>query len=321
MIRMFNLFTNEKMKIFRRISTWVMVICLVIITVGVGLLMRFAIPGNEKKDIDWKSSLSTQNEELKSLMEDKNLMDKVKEEYARIITVNEYRINHDIPPTKTNSLWGFVIEAKFLISLISLFIIIIGSSIVANEFSAGTIKLLLIRPVRRWKILLSKYIATFSTAVMMLAVLFGVSFVIGGILFGFKGVSHPYVGYSNGKAFEINMVIYIFGQYGLKCIDMLMMVTLAFMISTVFRNGAIAIGTGVFLLLAGSSITQLLTVFSKNGWVKYILFANTDLTQYTDGVPLIEGMTMQFSIIVLIVYFIIFNTISWTTFLKRDVAA
>ncbi|MBB5324649.1 ABC-type transport system involved in multi-copper enzyme maturation permease subunit [Anoxybacillus tepidamans] len=56
-------------------------------------------------------------------------------------------------------------------------------------------------------------------------------------------------------------------------------------------------------------------------WAKYILFANTNLAQYIDGTPLVKGMTMPFSLAVLLVYFVAFNAVTWWTFQKRDVAA
>ncbi len=62
-------------------------------------------------------------------------------------------------------------------------------------------------------------------------------------------------------------------------------------------------------------------MLSRFNWSKYILFANTDLTQYSTGKPLVEGMTIEFSIIVLIVYFVIFNVISYIGFTKRDIVA
>ncbi|MBE3554796.1 MAG: ABC transporter permease, partial [Thermicanus sp.] len=68
----------------------------------------------------------------------------------------------------------------------------------------------------------------------------------------------------------------------------------------------------------GSTIVAAL---SRYGWVKYILFANTDLRQYFDGTPLVEGMTLSFSITVLLAYFLIFNLLSWILFMKRDVAS
>jgi ABC-2 type transport system permease protein len=152
----------------------------------------------------------------------------------------------------------------------------------------------------------------------MLIILFAVSFIAGGLFFGFKGVSVPYLSYSNGAVKEVNMVGHILSVYGYNCVNLIMMGTFAFMISTVFRNSSIAIGLSIFLMFTGTTLVQLL---SKYSWVKYILFANTNLRMYTDGVPTVKGMTLEFSIVVLIAYFLVFNLISWFGFSKRDVAA
>ncbi|MGH4117586.1 ABC transporter permease [Clostridium sp.] len=314
---MINLVRNENMKLSHSISTWIMMGILVLIIVVVGLLYRFT--GTQEPTTDWKADVTTQNESFKKSLNQPGVPKIVKDSTTKEIQNNEYRLENNIEPVKSNSLWGFVGTGSAIISLISLFAIILGGKIVANEFSDGTIKLLLIRPSKRWKILLSKYIAVIGQIILMLLVLFVVSFVLGGILFSFKGASTPYLSNSGGKITEISMVAHIVQIYGLQCVNLLMMVTLAFMISSVFRNSAMAIGIGVFLLTIVQPV--MLALSMKFDWVKFILFANTDLNQYITGVPLIEGMTMTFSIIVLLVYFIIFNTISYLGFTKRDIVA
>lgn len=97
------------------------------------------------------------------------------------------------------------------------------------------------------------------------------------------------------------------------------MATMAFMISAVFRNSSLAVGISIFLLAMGGTVTNLLA--TKFDWVKYILFANTDLTQYFDGSPLVSDMTLGFSIVVLAVYFIVFHVLAFGAFTKRDIAS
>ena len=58
----------------------------------------------------------------------------------------------------------------------------------------------------------------------------------------------------------------------------------------------------------------------KFDWAKYILFANTDLMQYFEGVPMVEGMTLTFSVIMIVSYFILFQSLAYMVFKKRDVA-
>jgi ABC-2 type transport system permease protein len=314
--KMFNLIRNENMKLSRRISTWIMVGILILIILVAGLILRFGI--NQGTNTQWKADLTQQSENLQNTANTPGVPQNTKDYYERQIKVNEYSVQHDIQPVQNNSLWGFVKFSSNFIVFISLFSIIIGSGIVANEFSSGTIKLLLIRPSKRWKILVSKYITVIVYIVFMLILAFIFSFLLGGILFSFKGVNQPYLRYGNGRVEEVNMIAHIIGVYGLKCIDLIMMVTLAFMIATVFRNSGIAIGIGVFLLTIGATVTAVLAQWFT--WPKYILFANTDLTQYTTGTPIIHGMTMTFSIIVIIIYFTAFNVISFLGFTKRDIS-
>jgi len=315
--RMINLVRNENMKLAHSISTWIMMGILVAIIVTVGMLFKFG--NNQAPTSDWKSDITIQNQAIKESINQPEMPKTQKDSLTKDLQTNEYRLKHDIQPIQNNSLWGFVEGASSsLIALISLFAIVMGGRIVANEFSGGTIKLLLIRPSKRWKILLSKYLAVIGYILLMLLVLFLVSFLLGGILFSFKGAGIPFLTNANGKITEVNMIVHIVQLYGLQCIGLLMMVTLAFMISTVFHTSAMAIGIGVFLLTVGNGITM---VLSKYAWSKYILFANMDLNQYINGRPLVEGMTMKFSIIVLIGYFIIFNAISYIGFTKRDIVA
>lgn len=313
---MINLVRNENMKLAHKTSTWIMMGILILIIVAVGLLSRFG--GNQPAKSDWKTDITIQNKYIKESLAQPGISKSEKDRYEKELQTNEYRLKNDIQPIQGNSLWGFVEGGSGLISLIALFTIVMGGGIVANEFSGGTIKLLLIRPSKRFKILISKYITVIGYAFLMLLLLLIVSYLTGGILFRFKDVGTPFLTNSSGKITEVNMIAHIVEVYGLQCINLLMMVTLAFMISSVFRNSAMAIGIGVFFLTAGNVITM---VLSKYNWSKYILFANTNLNQYIDGEPLVKGMTMRFSILVLIVYFIIFNVISYIGFTKRDIVA
>ena len=205
-----------------------------------------------------------------------------------------------------------------IVSLIAIFTIIIGAGIIASEFSWGTIKLLLIRPATRTKILASKFIATLLFALFSLVILYVSSFLIGGLLLGFDSIDQPYLTYSSGEVSETSMAIHYVVEYALASVNLLMMVTFAFMLSSIFRSSSLSIGLSIFLMFTGSQLTFLL---SQYDWVKYILFANTDLNMYFDGSPLVESMTLGFSVITLVIYFVVFILLSWLLFTKRDVAA
>lgn len=315
MSSLINLFKNENMKIYRKGSTRIMMIMLLGLIIAAGLIIKLNMPDQPQKD-NWKQELTQQNEENKKNMADIPAQGQsfIKKEIA----VNQYRIDHNIPPANGENIWNFVNDMSNLVMVISIFTIIIAGTNIASEFNTGTIKLLLIRPVSRTMVILSKYIATLFFAILMLIGLLVLSWVLGGLLFGFGDVSQPYLQYTDGHVSETSWILYVFKQYGLACVQLVMMVTLAAVISAAFRNSALSIGLSIFLMMAGSAIVSFLSSYD---WVKYVLFANTDLSQYINGMPLRDDMTMGFSVGVLAVYYVIFILFGWLIFTKRDIAA
>ncbi|MCS0542579.1 ABC transporter permease, partial [Aeromonas veronii] len=156
MANIVKLIQNENMKIYRRISTWTMLVILIAVAVVVGVVMNST--ASDSVDEQWKQNLQQQNEVYKTDLANEDLPDMVKDISERELAINEYRLEHDIAPMETRSTWNFMTVAAEIVSLITLFTIVVGASSVASEFTWGTIKLLLIRPVSRAKILLSKYL-------------------------------------------------------------------------------------------------------------------------------------------------------------------
>jgi len=314
-----NLIKNEWMKIFRRPGTMVMVVILILSLTLVGIVIKSQQNNVDiQQDKNWQQILGEENNALKQQMV-KSQNDTEKQYFKKEIAINDYRIKHDMPPKEKYRVWSFVKDSSQLIMLAGVFIIIVSAGIVASEFNWGTIKLLLIRPINRSKILLAKYFTVILFAILMLAIMFVFSGILGAVLFGMPDRAVPYLNYFNGHVTEQNIVVHLLIYYGLSSIDTIMLVTMAFMISAVFRNSSLAIGLSLFLLFTGGQFTALLAM--KFDWAKYLLFANTDLMQYFEGTPLVEGMTIPFSITILILYFALFMFLAFYVFKKRDVAA
>lgn len=319
---MFNLVKNEWMKIFKRPGTYVMIGLLVLMVSVVGAFIKyqergFTVPDNDQ----WQRGLQMENQSLEKQLEE--MGEHVPEEqltyFRKQIAINEYRIENNISPNGGYAIWNFVDDASQFIEFAGLFTIIIAAGIVASEFNWGTIKLLLIRPINRGKILAAKYMTVLLFALLILSMLFSYSALLGAILFGFPETTIPYLNYNKGIVTEQNMIVHLIIYYGLKSVNMLMLATMAFMISAVFRNNSLAIGLSLFLMFTGGQLTMLLAM--KFNWAKYVLFANTDLIRYFEGIPMVEGMTLPFSIVMLIIYFVLFQFLAFYVFKKRDVAA
>ncbi|ALS77414.1 ABC transporter permease [Planococcus kocurii] len=311
-----NLIWNEQIKLYAQKSTWIMFIVLALIVIGGGLITKFMGPETDFKEYgdNWQEEVQAENAQLATEMEEDEFL-----QFSNpvIIEENNYYLENNIKPQPYDG-WEYVLENSFLSSVISLFTIIVAAGIISNEFKWGTIKLLLIRPISRTKILFSKYASVLIFALTLLVFLLVTSLVVGAILFGLNGVNPSIVQQQAGGFGQNGVLGEIVQDYGLSLITLVMMATFAFMISAIFRSSSMAIGLAIFLMMAGNAIVAFL---SQYGWSKYILFANTNLKQYMDGAePLIEGMTLTFSIVVLLVYFALFIGAAWTAFTKRDIA-
>jgi ABC-2 type transport system permease protein len=272
--------------------------------------------GNSDND-NWQEALQQENDTLTKENEDADEDDAfIIDMNNDTIAENNYHLENDIAPVKYGA-WQYTIDNSGLLSIVSLLSIIVAAGIVANEFRWGSIKLLLIRPISRTKILISKYIAVLLFALFTLVFMLVVNWITGALFFGVEGMN-PDIVLNKSDGFQaVSVVSEVVSGYGYGLVNLVMMTTFAFMISAVFRNSALAIGTAIFLMFAGNTIVA---AFAERPFAKYILFANTNLKQYADGDVWIKGMTLGFSITVLIVYYIVFVALAWIFFTKRDVA-
>jgi ABC-2 type transport system permease protein len=315
------LIVNEQIKIYARIGTWVMLGLLLLLVVGAGLLGRYAM--NDSTD-GWRQQMTEENAKLGRTLAEGTLSGRALQAAERSYALNEYRLTHDMPPLDygVSNVWSFAdltaTGMPNLVDIVTLFTIITAAGIVAAEFSSGTIKLLLIRPVGRSTVLLSKYAATLLYALTLMVLLIATTLVTGLLLFGTAELDVPHLVYAHGEVTEHSMLAHVMQAYGFSCVKLLLLVTLAFMISAAFRSSSLAIGLSLFLLFAGP---QLVYMLQKYDWSKFILFANTDLRAYYERQPFREGMTLGFSIAVLAVYYVIFVLTAWYLFRRRDVTA
>ncbi|TYP78205.1 ABC transporter permease [Paenibacillus methanolicus] len=314
---MVNLILNENMKLYRRWRTWVMV-ALMIGAVLLGSFVEWYYDDKDAPPDAWRTEIAEEKEHFNKLLADPG-MDEETITYAKDqLAIGEYMLANDIRP-ESGTMWDGINGSATLVILITLFTVIVAGDSLAGEFSTGTIKLLLIRPASRSKILVSKYISMIMFGLLLLVVLFVVSVLFNGVLYQFKDIGLPLVTTdAAGNAVEKSMVANLWLTYLLNGVSTILFVTMAFMISAAFRSSAMAIGFSIFALFAGTLLTELIQAYS---WAKYVLFANLDLSMYLVGRPYQEGMTLVFSILVLAAYFVVFNLVSWLVFTRRDVAA
>lgn len=253
-------------------------------------------------------------------------------ELKESIKINEYRLENDIKYSvkdiglsfimggpSTFDVWVMLGMGVQLISTIGLIVIIIAGGIVASEFSSGTIKFLLINPVKRGKILASKYAVVVSVSFLLLLLMYLVFTVMGGLLSGFENIGASNLSVINGKVVEIPGFLYMAKTYLLGSINMIVMATLAFTVSSLMRSSAIAIGVSMFAMMGGSIIDMILKEVLRVDWGRYLIFSNIDIVNISQGNSLYEGQTQGFAIAILAIHMVIFWLTAWDGFVRREV--
>jgi len=304
------------MKLWHKKGTWAMVAMLiVVILVPAGITKYYEV----KSPVEgtWQDIEQEAIQSYKERLAGEDLTEEDKAYFQEQMAISEYRLANDAPSQKDSSLVSFMSFTSGMLTLVTLFTVITAASIVSSEFSTGTIKMLLTRPMSRAKVLTSKLLTTFLFGLLLYVVNVVVSALVGLVLFGMgTGVELEIV---NEQVVEKGVWGDLAYHYLLSGGDFVMSTLFAFLIGSVFRSSSLAIGLTMFLSFTGGMIVMFL---SRYDIVKYIWLTHSDLTQYEHGGgSIIADVTMPFSLTVLAIYALVFLVISYSTFMKRDVTA
>ena len=236
--------------------------------------------------------------------------------------ISKYVIENHVDVEKANDLRGIL--SRFF-SEFGLFIIVIvvmiAGTIVSEEFNKGTIKLLLVRPYSRTKILLSKFITVLIITVFAIAIILGMELIVGGLIFGFDSLQVPVVVYNfnTNMIQEVNIFAYLGAQIIMQLPIVILLATLSFALSTIFTNSPVAIALPLLGYMGAAVINQLAIQYNI-GFLRYFVTLNWDFTQYLyGGMPLMEGLTPEFSVVICLLYFLIMLIPTFVIFKKKNI--
>lgn len=220
--------------------------------------------GLEAGDGDWREmaarEVSESGRDLAVMEQQKSeglyVAEESYEEALNRKAISEYRLEHGIENyidekgRSESTYWMAVLESAMLVTIVSVIMIVLAGGCVANEFANGTIKFLLVNPVSRRKIIISKYLTMLILAVFLILGVYAAVLAVNIPFFGADfGVS--YLTASEGSVTAQSGLLYGLTQYLLEGISLVAMTTMAFMISSMMRSSALAIGIGVTALMGG----------------------------------------------------------------------
>jgi ABC-2 type transport system permease protein len=239
-----------------------------------------------------------------------------------------YHLERGIDPnTITGPLFarGFAVAAASL--LLPLLVTVLAADLVTGEVRAGTIKLLLTRPVARWRVLASKVVVAALFASLLVALAGLLAWLIGGVAFGWRGWGAPVL---TGFRTTLNgadttgvraspLWIDALAAYGLAWLGAMAVTVLAITFSVLFRSSVGAMGTLMAILVAGTLLGQMASDWQPARW---LFPTNLALTQlYSGSPPPVDGMTVGNAAAVLVGWSVAALAVAFAVFERRDVTA
>lgn len=198
--------------------------------------------------------------------------------------------------------------------------LIIGTVSVAGEMSDESIRLLLIRPFKRWKVLTAKFLSVLLYALFMYALGLALTFALGEILFGFDGFNSVLVAsFGRGSAFAAGVIPYTLLKAALSFAKIVIFISIVFIISCLLKSRALTVGIVMVIYFLASPVFSLLAMLDID-FTKYLIFFNLDLNSFLsiEG-PAHPALTFVQSAVAMAVHFVAFMAISYAVFIKRDV--
>ena len=206
--------------------------------------------------------------------------------------------------------------------IIVIAIVVVAGTIVSEEFNKGTIKLLLVKPYSRKKILAAKFIASVIITVLFSLATLIAQFVIGGIFNGFNDYANNILIYNFTKQTVQNINLFEYIGISFLCIlpKLILLQTLAFALSAIFTNSPIAIAIPLLGVMGESIINNLVLMTKKARFLYFFVTPNWDFSIYLFGkYPIYENLTILFSILICLAYFVLMIFLANVFFKRKEI--
>lgn len=264
--------------------------------------------------IKFKKNLAKDAREMKSIIEYSS-----KNKIPHDLFLNRYDGGEEILAFNSKKSVDFIFHYSIIVILI---VTVTSSGIMSKEHKEGTIKKIITTPIKRWKILLSKFIYLILHTYIIWLICLVILSLYSGYKYGFSDLFTPKLIYVNNKVIEANYFLYLIKDLFIASIPVICFLSILLFLSTVTLNTSIT-----------NLVCTLLSVLSIVFWYliehfKFLLvtplmyfdtgFMHTRSNTYMEALTKFDisySYGILISILVTLILFIITNII----YNKRDI--
>lgn len=217
------------------------------------------------------------------------MMEKQRANADAALAVIKYSLENDIPTPQTlgestKLSWQNNIPTA-VGGYIVIFMIIVGGSIMTGEYSSGSIRLLLIRPRKRSRILTSKLLCLtlWSGVIMVAAALLMLA--INLIIYGLTDIFVPDLVYLGGRVLPVSGFITALWSLFVNSLPNFLFAALALLFSLLAKKAALSIALPLIANAIGGAIASLAGELSSYfPWLSYTIFPYLSMSRFKPGI-------------------------------------
>lgn len=146
--------------------------------------------------------------------------------------------------------------------IVLILVIVTSAGVISGEHSAKTEKALLTSPMKRGKVLFTKFLYLISQTYIIWLMGFLFLIIYSGIRFGFGDLFTSKLVYDGNSVHEVNYLLYTLGKLFINSIPVLAMVTIVFALSVITLSTSLTVGITLIPTLLSLALWQLISQFS-----------------------------------------------------------
>ncbi|WP_348922253.1 ABC transporter permease [Enterococcus rotai] len=271
---------------------------------------------------DWKKELLDYNETIeKDLGMTSEEIEHSKKENSQIKQwkVNTAYLTSNKRAATQNTFQGYMssLLALKMLGLILVVFPILFAVQIAKEYETGTIKYMLISPHSRIQLAMGKYLTILFASFLFLLAIFAINFFLSYFLLEKSSDTFFYM--SQGQITSMNVYGFMLKNTLLSLVYYLSYLTLAFMLSLLFRSTTVSLSLSLFCALLGTQLIGLINIPIR--FKQLLLIAIVDLTHTENSLSIVEqnNYSLLSCLIIIFIYVGLFLAISLNIFKRQDI--
>lgn len=292
------------------------------------------------KDLTNKEKIALEIKELKKMEADAEDAESKSYFNGEINRLNIY-LENDIPMDTlrmNNSISYLILSFTAIgVGFLAFGLILFNSDIVTGEYNPGTLKFLLIQPVTRIKVLLSKFLVAVVSSISLIIGVQILAAIVVGFIKGFGSLSIPVLANQkfefifedgirqissiSGSGYFITMTSFLLKSFVLQALFITAMISFIFLVSVIFQSTVVSMTVLIATLLGSNIIHSLSGTYRKISPFIFLHLTNAESIISGNIIQETEFMGAGFtsSVIVLVSTTILLLTASLYIFKKRDI--